>query len=203
MGGKYKRKKRNFLLNHELQGKFILKTFMIFILSAVGFTLFLGLITLNTQTMVYEGYQLKIGATPLILWKQMLYSNWIFIVLGGVVLIIVSTLLTHRIAGPLFRFEKCINNMMQGDLTDRIYLRDKDEGVQLSNKINAFNKNLSTKINRIRTISDLLKEETDQKKSECATLSEKPTCKNHFDQIVQYQIELKQLLDEFKTLNDE
>ena len=55
MNEKHQRKKRNFLLNQELQGKFIFKTFVIFILSAVGFTVFLALMTYNSQTMVYEG----------------------------------------------------------------------------------------------------------------------------------------------------
>lgn len=198
----HQRKKRNFLLNHELQGKFIFKTFVIFILSAVGFTVFLALMTYNTQTMVYEGYQLKLGTTPLILWKQMIYGNWIFIVLGGIVLIMVSILLTHRIAGPLFRFEKCLDNMITGDLRDQLVLREKDEGKQLSNKINQFNEVLSERIRSMKTIVQKIEHKTELLKKDSEMKGSTETKHNHFDEVEKLNSELKEILSYFSILDE-
>ncbi|MBU2648454.1 methyl-accepting chemotaxis protein [bacterium] len=147
-------KRKKVFINKEMQGRYIFKIFVIFMLSAVVFTLFLGLITSNTQTMVYDNYQLKLGSTPLILWKKVIVSNWLFIVVGGVILVVVSVYLTHRIAGPIFRFEKCINNMMAGNLNDKIYLRGKDEAKELSLMFNDFNLQLSEQIAAMRDISN-------------------------------------------------
>lgn len=203
MSKTHQRKKRNFLLNQELQGKFIFKTFVIFILSALAFTVFLALMTYNTQTMVYEGYQLKLGTTPLILWKQMIYGNWIFIVLGGIVLIVVSILLTHRIAGPLFRFEKCLDSMITGDLTDQLVLREKDEGKQLSNKINHFNGILSEKISSMRTVSQKVEQEIKVLKKKSTMEDSTETSDNGFDEIERLNAELKDILSAFSILDEE
>ena len=202
MNETHQRKKRNFLLNQELQGKFIFKTFVIFILSAVAFTAFLALMTYNTQTMVYEGYQLKLGTTPLILWKQMIYGNWIFIVLGGIVLIVVSILLTHRIAGPLFRFEKCLNNMITGDLTDQLVLREKDEGKQLSNKINHFNNILSDRIRSMKAVVQKIEYKIEQLKKDSGMEGSTEAKDNHVDEIEKLNSDLKEILSYFSTLDE-
>lgn len=201
MSETHQRKKRNLLLNQELQGKFIFKTFVIFILSALAFTVFLALMTYNTQTIVYEGYQLKLGTTPLILWKQMIYGNWIFIVLGGIVLIGVSILLTHRIAGPLFRFEKCLDSMITGDLTDKLALREKDEGKQLSSKINHFNGILSEKISSMRTASQKIEQEIMVLKKNSTMKASTATSDNGFDEIERLNADLKDILSAFSTLD--
>ncbi|NQU65422.1 MAG: hypothetical protein HQ517_14225 [SAR324 cluster bacterium] len=59
----YKRKK--IFINKEMQGRYIFKIVLIFTLSAIAVTLFLVLITPDTQTMVYNNYQLKLGSIPL------------------------------------------------------------------------------------------------------------------------------------------
>lgn len=201
MAQKFKRKKRNLFLNQEMQGKFVFQTFVVFLISFGLFVLFFGILTLNTQTMVYEGYQLKFGKTPLILWKQMVYGNWMFIVLGGGVLVIFSTLLTHRFAGPLFRFEKCINNMLQGDLTDTIYLRGKDEGKQLSHKINQFNADLSNKIRAMQNLSIEMENVISEiSKGSAPQADEKGTAL--FDKMAQTNQDLKNLLHNFKILDE-
>lgn len=59
-------------------------------------------------------------------------------------------LLTHRIAGPLFRFEKALDSMLRGRLDDTIYLRSKDEGKDLALKLNSFNEQLSLAIKSLQ-----------------------------------------------------
>ena len=141
-------------------------------ISAVGFTLFLGLVTSNTQTMVYDNYQLKMGSTPLILWKKVIVSNWLFIVIGGVILVIVSVILTHRIAGPIFRFEKCFSNMLDGNLNDKIYLRGKDEAVELSLMFNDFNLQLSEKISSMLDITKAVEAQLTDEGEEAIDIAE-------------------------------
>lgn len=87
--------------------------------------------------------------TPLTLLKQSLSSQWIFLVAGALVLAIMAVRITHRVAGPLFRFEQTLDNMLMGNLGDTIYLRSKDEGKDLAGKLNAFNNGLSTRIYKV------------------------------------------------------
>lgn len=142
--GHYKRRK--YFINKEFQGRFI---FNYFLLAAIGSLLFVAVFSFfsaNTLSIVYENYHLQLGLTPGILIRKILGTQWLIIVLGGGAVILVTLLLTHRIAGPFFRFEKSLDEMIDGDLSNKVVLRKKDEGKQLAQKINAFNYILSDKL---------------------------------------------------------
>jgi len=60
--------------------------------------------------------------------------------------VLVTLVLTHRVAGPFYRFEKTLDEMMNGDISKKIILRKKDEGKELAQKMNAFNYMLGDKL---------------------------------------------------------
>ena len=61
--------------------------------------------------------------------------------------------LTHRVAGPFYRFEKTVDEMIKGDLSVEVGLREKDEGKELAEKINLFNSKLLQNLNRIQDLN--------------------------------------------------
>ena len=67
-----------------------------------------------------------------------------------------TLLLSHRIAGPLYRFETTLDNMQKGQLNNTIQLRDKDEGKELARKINEFNSQLARSFYTIHQNSNAL-----------------------------------------------
>jgi hypothetical protein len=89
-------KRRNYFINKEFQGKTI---FHYFILLALGSILFVGIFSFfssNTLSIVYDNYHLRLGTTPGILFKKMLSTQWLFIVIGGIAVIFITMRLTHR-----------------------------------------------------------------------------------------------------------
>ncbi len=141
--------RRKYFINKEFQGKLI---FRYFILIAVASLLFIGLFSFfssNTLSISYDDYQLKLGMTPGILFKKIISTQWIFIVVGGAAVIIMTLFMTHRVAGPFFRFERALREMIAGDITGKIYLRKKDEGHGLADKINQFNGLLAQRLKMI------------------------------------------------------
>lgn len=139
-------KRRNYFINKEFQGRYI---FTYFILATIGSLVFIGIFSFfssNTLSIVYENYHLQLGVTPGILFKKILSAQWLFIIVGGSLVVLVTLMLTHRVAGPFYRFEKSLDEMMEGDLSNKIHLRQKDEGKELAQKINAFNYILSDKL---------------------------------------------------------
>ena len=138
----------------------ILAIFVSVLGSCLIFILLFGLFSADTMTISYSNNTLQMGQTPVMLLKNAVAANWILIVIGGTLLVILAMIGTHRIAGPLFRFEKALDNMERGDLSDTIYLRKTDEGQDLAHKINTFNKILSVRIGDITrhstAINDLL-----------------------------------------------
>ena len=139
-------KRRNYFINKEFQGRYILNYFL---LVTIGSLLFIGVFSFfssNTLSIVYENYHLQLGVTPGILFKKILSTQWLFVVFGGGIVILVTLILTHRVAGPFYRFEKSLDQMIDGDISGKIVLRQKDEGKELAQKINTFNFHLSDKL---------------------------------------------------------
>lgn len=146
-------KRRNYFIKKNFQGKLILGYFLLMVGSCFLFSIILAALSADTLTVVYQNNDLQLGQTPLMLLRQVLTAHWIFIILGGAVILVGAMLITHRVAGPLFRLERAVDNMVTGRLDDVIHLREKDEGKEIAAKLNQFNQNLSEKIRQIDNCS--------------------------------------------------
>lgn len=136
-------RRRNFFIKKELQGRLIFKFFLLSLLGVLFFAFIFSLLSQDNLTITYDGQQLLIGKTPMVLFKDILTANWVFLVIVGATVTLVSMILTHRVAGPLFRFEKAFEGMAQRDLDQKIVLRLKDEAKDTAELINDFTSMLS------------------------------------------------------------
>lgn len=143
-------KRRHLFINREFQGKYIFSAFICVAAGSVLFALIFSFFSSNTLSIVYDNYHLKLGTTPGLLLNKILGAQWLFIVLGGIAVAVVTLFHTHRVAGPFFRFEKTLDSMTAKDLSSRIFLRKNDEGKDLGEKINAFNEMLSRSLYQMR-----------------------------------------------------
>jgi len=155
-------KRRNVFVKKGLQGKLMLSAFFLFFGGSLLFVVLLALFSADTLTISYYGNDIRYGQTPFILVKEMLAANWILLAIGGTILVVCSMILSHRIAGPLYRFEKALDEMNDGDLSNTICLRDKDEGKELAAKINQFNTTLSQTIRAVNHSTEALDTLLDQ-----------------------------------------
>ncbi len=153
-------KRRNIFIKKNLQGKLILGYFIFVVTGCLLFTVILAFLSADSLTVVYQDNDLRIGQTPFMLVRQLLTANWIFLVAGSFFVVIIAMMITHRLAGPLFRLERAVDNMSNGQLNDVIHLREKDEGKELAAKLNLFNSKLSRDFQHIgkksRNMEDLL-----------------------------------------------
>jgi len=153
-------KRRNYFIKKNFQGKLILGYFLFVVIGCLIFTVILALLSADSLTVVYQDNDLQIGQTPFMLVKQLLTANWIFLIAGSAFVVVAAMMITHRLAGPLFRLERAVDNMSRGQLNDIIYLREKDEGKELAAKLNQFNNGLSQDLRHIErqshNIEDLL-----------------------------------------------
>jgi nitrogen fixation/metabolism regulation signal transduction histidine kinase len=79
---------------------------------------------------------------------------WVFGI--GVFIVIIETVLltiyfSHRVAGPVYRFEKTFKAVIEGDYTESIHLRRGDE---LQNLATLINKAVSMSAQRLRALRD-------------------------------------------------
>jgi len=152
MGKKWRR--RNYFIKRDLQGRYIFTFFLFVVIGSILFTVIFSLLSSNTLTVVYDNYNLKIGKTPLILLKDILSAQWIFIVFSGLLVVVLSMFLTHRFAGPLYRFERTLESLIEGNLKCRIHLRKKDEAKEMADLFNVLIERLSINLKEIRRMSE-------------------------------------------------
>ena len=147
-------RRRNYFIKKELQGRYIFSFFILVMAGSFLFTLIFSILSADTLTMVYNDHTLKFGKTPVVLLKEILRAHWIFIVAGGVIVALVAMFLTHRFAGPLFRFEQSLQKMIKGNFDFEIRLRSTDEAKETAHMFNDFINTLSSQLREMRDLSD-------------------------------------------------
>ena len=154
MTKKYQRRKRNYLINKNLQGKLGLQYLLLTLIGVVllGFLFFAS--SSDYLTISYDTTAIEVGSTPQVLLGEILRSSGIFLLFGCLLIVLITIVLTHKIAGPLYRFEQTFKAMCQGKLDEKIYLRKGDEGQALGKLINEFNLSLAEDIRKIQRIAE-------------------------------------------------
>lgn len=146
-------KRRNYFIKKDLQGKYIISYFIHIFLGSLVFAIILSLFSAKTVTVMYNSYGLQLGKTPVMIFREILAAHWLIIVLAGIVVVIGSMLFTHRIAGPLFKFERTLDRMITKDFSFTIYLRQNDEEKELAEKINHLLNMLSDNLGEVKQIN--------------------------------------------------
>ncbi len=150
-------RRRHYFIRKDFQGRFVLRFFLAILLGALIFTIILGVFSSHTLTVTYEDSYLRVDRTPKALFLQILRAHGAYILILGVAISIVSVFLSHRIAGPLYRLEKSVEDISKGNLSFRINLRRKDEVKELANLINGMIDTLSGRIQDIRLHTDAVR----------------------------------------------
>lgn len=202
MAVQYKRKVKNYFIKKDYQGRFAFVIFASAILSCLLLLSLLAFFSADTMTISYSNNDLQFGRTPWMLFKSAAAANWLFLLIGGTLLVLTAIIGTHRIAGPLYRLERSLTSMSEGDLSDTIYLREKDEGKELAQKINDFNTLLSSKLSKIdrnaEAINNLLSQFENLDKAHISPEDAASICtaiRNHNDKL-RSQLEFFTLRDE-------
>jgi len=167
-----KQKRRIFFIKKDLQGRQVLGFFLFFACGCLMFIALFLFLSADSMTIFYDGHNVQLGRTPFMLLKQVLASGWIAVVIGGGILVYAVLRFTHRLAGPVFRFEKALDNMNVGRLDDHIHLRTKDEGKELADKINSFNEALSKSVIGMRRNTEAMNNLLDQLETVIPTTGE-------------------------------
>ncbi|RMG03666.1 MAG: methyl-accepting chemotaxis protein [Nitrospirae bacterium] len=159
-------RRRNYFIKRDLQGRYIFSFFLFVTLGSILFALIFSTLTSGTLTMTYENYKLQIGKTPVILLREFISAHWIFLITGGVLVTVLSMFLTHRFAGPVFRFEKTLQSIIDGKLDFAVRLRKKDEAKEIAELFNrlieTLNRDISSLKNEVAILEKLLDEMVQQ-----------------------------------------
>ena len=150
--------RKNYLINKDLQGHYIFYFVVLILIACLLYTFIIGYVSSDSMSVSYGDEGIEIVKTSTMLWHNLIKVQWIFMLTGGVGAVAVGTLLTHRFAGPLYKFERTLEAMINGNHSSKIYLRPKDEGQKLAELINNYNKQLTEDLKIFKNSTSILRD---------------------------------------------
>ncbi len=145
-----KHRRKNYFIKRSFQTRFSLRFSLLIILEAL---LIIGLfwyVSKGTLTTGYSGPELRIEKTASFFYVSFILSLLIVSVAVGLVGMLMFIFYSHRIAGPLFRFQRSMREVTLGDLTGRIHLRQKDQLGDLGESINVMAQSMDQRISSLK-----------------------------------------------------
>jgi methyl-accepting chemotaxis protein len=184
--GVNRRKRRILLIDRKFQTNFIINFCS---LVAVGGLITVGILylfTMNTSTVSIVNSRVVAKTTADFLLPLLVQTVAVVMVIIGLATVAVTLLVSHKIAGPLYRLKKVLNSLGDGDFSEGFRIRRKD---QLQDVADVFNTMIVKLRLRLRTIEKDVRDIKDKAKN----ISE--------DDIVEHKkLILKELKDIFSEM---
>lgn len=139
-------RRRHYFVKKDYQFKFILKFCLLILIGAMISTVLLFLFSQGTLTTSFQQSRLVIKNTAVAIFPAVIYTNLITLGLITLATICVTLFVSHKLAGPMFRFEKELEEIGKGDLTKKISLRKKDQLKDMGESLNKMIEGLHEKV---------------------------------------------------------
>jgi methyl-accepting chemotaxis protein len=149
-------KRRVYFINRTFQSEFILKFCGIVILGSVVFGTVLYVFSKHTLTTSFENSRLVIKSTADYIFPGLLFGGIIVAAITALVAGIIVILMTHRIVGPMYRFEKYVKEIGSGRLYADLRIRKKDQFQNMADSLNKMTEDLRFGLMEVNGVSDKL-----------------------------------------------
>ena len=150
--GNLENRRKNFYIKKRFQSTFILKFCALVVLGSLISSITIYLMSKATVTTTFENSRLVIKTTADFILPAVLVSSTVVILLIGLAAIAITLFTSHKIAGPLYRLEKDVNEITLGNLRMVFNLRQGDEIKPLAVSLNAMAQSLKGRLTRIKSL---------------------------------------------------
>lgn len=149
-----KNRRRNFYIKKRFQRNFIIK-FCVLVMAASALSgAIVYALSGATVTTTFENSRLVLKSTADFILPSILMSGAVVTVIIGLAAIIITLFTSHRIAGPLYRMEKDVNEVTSGNLRISFNLRQGDELKALAQSLDSMARSLRNKVSGIKASID-------------------------------------------------
>ena len=178
--------RRTMLVKRSLQYKYIASIFVCVVLAVI----------LIGMDLYYTLYKLLLLDNPSLV-PLLQHANSVFIVrvlLYLAIVFVVALIISNRLAGPIYRFEKSAQEVGAGNLTHRVSLRTGDELLELQEEFNAMVSGIQSLVQKDRNLVKRLSERLD-------ALQKNPPAESGAlrEELKSIQAELEHLTSSFKV----
>lgn len=149
MENNMRERRRVRIVKMQFQRGFILKFCAVIIFSSLALSAIVYWLSASTSTTVFQNSRLVIKSTADFLLPLLLLSGLIAVITSAIATIILTLFVSHHIAGPLFRMEKDIAQVSEGNLGVNFHLRPKDQLLELAGSLNLMLKSIRDTLTEI------------------------------------------------------
>lgn len=174
-------RRKNYYIGKKFQKKFIMKFCALIIMGSFISGAIIYLMSKATVTTIFENSRLTIKSTADFILPAVVLSSAVMIILIGLATIAVTLFTSHRIAGPLYRIEKDVDDVAAGNLKKTFNLRTTDEMKSIAASLDAMVRSLRSNVVAVKNIA-----------AELASLPAN-------DQVKEKMKKLKEELEKFST----
>jgi methyl-accepting chemotaxis protein len=143
--------RRRYFINRKFQLEFSLRFLLIIAAASIAVMLLFFYNSRGTMSVGYTGSEVKLLQTGAYFLPSLILSTVVIVIFSCLAGAIALILLSHRFAGPLFRFQATLDELSAGNLTRRFSLRHKDQFKDLADRINALSAVLDGKMGDIKS----------------------------------------------------
>ena len=142
----FKNRRRNYYIDKQFQTIFILKFCSLIVIGSIISGLMIYAMSRATVTTTFENSRLTIKSTADFILPAVLLSGTAVIILISLVTIIMTLFISHKIAGPLYRLDKDVQEITAGNLKVVFRFRTGDELKPLVGSMNDMTNALRARI---------------------------------------------------------
>lgn len=188
--------KRTYLIKPGFQLGLVLALLVTLALGMCGASVLLYVYANKTLTATFECRHLAVTQTGDVLLPALMVINLVTLAAVGFACYLVVLLRSHRLAGPLYRFEQILGRMSRGDLRGGFKLRRHD---QLASLMEATNQALEGLRGRVGDQEEALARIEEVLSREGACGSDCPDCRRLREELSQAAEQLRRNLDGFQV----
>ena len=154
-------RRKQYFIKKRFQFRFILKFCLLLLGGVIISTALLFFFSKGTLTSSFRDSRLVIENTGSAILPAVIYTNLITLALISIAVIAVTLFVSHKIAGPMYRFENELKQVSQGNLTKHITLRQEDQMTDIGDELNVMIASLHDRVAEIQSHVDRLVETAD------------------------------------------
>ena len=132
--GRKGERRGNYFIDKHFQAEFVLKFCLLNILASLLTGVLIFLFNRETKTVAFDNLELVVKSTADFILPILLQILVVVSLLIAVATVVVILLISHRIAGPLYRLTLELSRIRSGDLSVPIRLRTKDQMQKAANE---------------------------------------------------------------------
>ncbi len=138
-------KRRQYFIDPSFQLKFILRFCMIVLASSILIGAAIFYVFQNSTTVAIENTKVVVKTTSDFILPGMVIILVLVAGCSSLVVIVLTLLSSHKISGPIFRIQREIELVRQGDLTRKFTIRNSDQLQELARSLTTMTDTLREK----------------------------------------------------------